>query len=274
MVGGLRSPRRHDTNIPVRAQFAGSLYASFVLLGLAICVSLFLYNVFEYVRRYVGPATNSFDSVHIRLTHPQTHRYLRNRGRGPGVGQWRGRRRIIHWIQQQTYEEPRRRSFHENFDMLLSVPLWKKRGLGNLQITHDMSPLVRRTSTGSQIGDAFKGSAPDDLILSAESPLHIRRRLLSKIPLFQLGDSDDEEIEPPLTALGADPDIEEGSHRNVRITDGVVALGLAQAGSTLASSIGGAIAPEILVNLENSDKMSELMPMPMAPQDVLATSIN
>ncbi|KAF7511490.1 hypothetical protein GJ744_004078 [Endocarpon pusillum] len=123
---------------------------------------------------------------------------------------------------------------------------------------------------GGQVGDALKGNAPDDLILSPGSAAEKCRRVLQKTySLFH--DSDSEDIDPPLTALLADVEAEEEPKRKVAIHSAVVALGLVQAGSTLASSVGGGIGPEILVKSESIERMDKMTPTPLLAHDTFTT---
>lgn len=224
-----------------------------------------------------GP--NAFDPVHVRLTHPQVRKSSGGFSSGSQESQAGGRRRVIHGVQEQTYEEydrTRKKSFQPNLERLLNVPFWKKRSLGSLQISQETPVSVTEASTDDvvgQVGDALKGNAPDDLIFSPERPSQLFRRVLQKTSMFHWGDSDDG-IEHPLTALLADPDPEEDKKRKVAITSGVVALGLAQAGSALASSVGGGIGPEILVKCESSDRIDKLTPMLSGSQDTVATGVD
>jgi hypothetical protein len=223
--------------------------------------------------------SNAFDPVHVRLTHPQVRRSSGGFSSGSQASQAGGRRRVIHGVQEQTYEEydrTRKRSFQPNLERFLNVPFWKKRSLGSLQISQETPVSVTEASTDEvvgQVGDALKGNAPDDLIFSPTRPSQLFRRVLRKTSMCHWGDSDDG-IEPPLTALLADPDPEEDKKRKVAITSGVVALGLAQAGSALASSVGGGIGPEILVRCESSDRIDKLTPMPSMSQDIVATGVD
>ncbi len=264
-------------------------YRVFIFLGLMVNVGFIIYRcmawwlnggffrAFRRLRQILGYQQNAFDPVHVRLTHPQVRSSSAGLRSGSQASQTGGRRRIIHGINEQTYEEydrTRKRSFQPNFD-LLKEPFWKRAGLGSLATSHETPAPVRRASIDSalsQIGDAFKGDAPDDLIFPPQSPSHIFRRVLRKTSIFHFGDSDDD-IEPPLTALLADPEPEENTKRKVAITSGVVALGLVQAGSALASSIGGGIGPEILVKSESSGMEDKLISMPLSSQDTITTSV-
>jgi hypothetical protein len=231
----------------------------------------------QRLRRRLRYRPDAFDSVHVRLTHPQVRTSSADLGVGSQAGQSGGRRRIIPGIHEQTYKDydrGRKRSFQPHFETLLSVPFWKRRSLGSLQTTPEIPAPVRRASTklAASIGDALKGTAPDDLVLSPGTPSHLLHRLLQKIPILHYNGSDDDDIEPPLTALLADWKPDQNTERKVAITSGVVALGLAQAGSTLASSVGGCIGPDILVRSESIDKMMNLTPLPTS-QDTAATGV-
>jgi hypothetical protein len=202
-----------------------------------------------------------------------------NGGDGSQTNHLDGPRRVISGVHEQTYEEydrTRKRSFQPHFETLFMQPSWKKGGLDSLTTTSGSPVVVRRANTDSsltQLGDALKGDAPDDLILSPTTPPHIFRRALHKISNFLLNDSDDN-IEPPLTALLAGPEPDEDTKHKVAITSGSAAPGLAQAGSALASSIGGGIGSEILVELERSDKMDNPVLLPTASQDTVATGVD
>jgi hypothetical protein len=229
-------------------------------------------------RRILGYQPNTFDT-HVRLTHPQirsTSAPVESDQRSRQSG---GRRRVIHGIDHQSYEDyyrqTRKRSFQPHFESLLYLPFWKKRDLGSLSMSPESPPPPMRDcedSALSQVGDSLKGNAPNDLILTP-GHVHLRRRL-RRMFLSHDSDSEDEVIEDPFTALGADPEPGDGSIRKVSITSGFVALGLVQAGSTLAASVGGSIGPDILVKSESIDKMDKLTPMPTAPQDTVATGVD
>ncbi|ERF69619.1 hypothetical protein EPUS_03611 [Endocarpon pusillum Z07020] len=213
---------------------------------------------------------NAFDPVHVRLRHPQS------RGIGSESNQRGGRRRIIHGIQEESYEDDestRKRSFELNFEKFHDVPFWKRGSLGRLEGSHPKLVSVQAASidaAASQVGDALKGNAPDDLILSPGTAAEKCRRVLQKTySLFH--DSDSEDIDPPLTALLADVEPEEEPKRKVAIHSGVVALGLVQAGSTLASSVGGGIGPEILVKSECIERMDKTTPTPLLAHDTFTT---
>ena len=140
-------------------------------------------------------------------------------------------------------------------------------------MNQETSAAARRVSMdiAASVGDALKGTAPDDLVLPPGTPSHIFHRMLEKIPVLHYNDSDDED-DPPLTALLGDWDPDKSNERKVAITSGVVALGLAQAGSTLASSVGGFIGPDILVRSESIDKMMNLTPL-LTSHDTIATGV-
>ena len=120
-----------------------------------------------------------------------------------------------------------------------------------------------------QIGDALKGYAENDLILkrTTSSPAsntsyiaELRRKLHTrypKLPYFLPGGDDSSDDDPIMTALGADPydsfnpEDSDDAHivrqrKNV-VLSGFVAIAMAQAGSALASTAGGAIGRNILV---------------------------
>lgn len=213
---------------------------------------------------------NAFDSVHVRLMHPQS------RGIGSESNQRGGRRRIIHGIQEQSHEEyerMRKRSFQPNLEKFHNVPFWRRRSLGRLEGSQPKPVSVQVASIGSvasQVGDALKGNAPDDLILSPGSAAEKCRRVLQKTySLFH--DNDSEDVEPPLTALLADVEPEEELKRKVAIHSGVVALGLVQAGSTLASSVGVGVGPEILVKSESIERMDKMTPTPLLAHETFTT---
>lgn len=275
-----------------RAPRAHNLHRNFTFLGLMISISLLidlytghrlrdgLIRSARRLRRNFGHHPNAFDPVHVRLTHPQDRTGSGGVGTGTRAGQLGGRRRIIPGIYEQTYDDydrGRKRSFQPHFETLLSVPFWKRRSLGSLPTNPQIPAPIRRASTEitASIGDALKGSAPDDLVLSPGTSTHILHRVLSKVPFLHYGDSDDDsddDIEPPLTALLADWKPDQGIERKVAITSGVVALGLAQAGSALASSVGGCVGPDILVRSESIDKMMNLTLLPTS-QDTVATGV-
>lgn len=230
-------------------------------------------HVVRQALRSLAFQPNASDPVPVSLAHPQPGDWSQATHGG-------GRRRVIHGIHEQSYEEyqysrTRKRSFQPNIEMLLNVPYWKRRSLGSLEIRHKVpAPVTKviRDNTTGQVGDALKGLAPDDLVLP-KTITQSARRLLQKMAIFRDSDSD-EDIEPPLTALLADSEPEQTTKRNVTITSGLVALGLVQAGSTLASSVGGHIGPEILVKVETSDKMEKLGAMPSPSHCVLATGVD
>jgi hypothetical protein len=256
-----------------------------IFLGLALSVSFLIYicvvTLVKQLRSSRGPQFNAFDPVHVRLTHPQARSSSADIVSGSQGTQRGGRRRVIPGVPEQTYEEydhTRKRSFQPNLEVLLSIPFWKRRSLGSLQTCQEVHPVsVRRASIDrvlGSVGDALKGQAADDLIFSPERLPQIFRRLIQKTSALTHDSGSEEEIEPPLTALLADPDPEETTRRKVAITSGVVALGLVQAGSTLASSIGGDIGPEILVKLESCDEMEELLTeVHVPPQAIFATGV-
>lgn len=262
----------------------------FTLSGLIACLCFFVSKFmagwlnggfFRFFRRLRPPPDSG--PVHVRLTHPQVR--SSSTGLGGGVqaaGHVGGQRRVIHGVQEQTYEEydrTRKRSFQPNFEMHLTVPFWKRRDLGSLQQRGQERPAPAGTEstvhTVGQVGDALKGFAPNESVFSSKDRFHRLRRVLQKASVFQYTDSDDD-IEPPLTALLADPnpEPEQQTKRKVAITSGVVALGLAQAGCTLASSIGGSIGPEILVKSETIDEMEDLVRLPTSGQERFASGVD
>ena len=156
-------------------------------------------------------------------------------------------------------------------ESVYETPPWKKAGLGDLmpedrasaieQPVVDSDDESEKLPVPTQIGDALKGTSDDDSLTTgirrsdSGTPSNLRRRLKSKRPrLFSMGSRADswDDVQPPLTALGADEDDDNGTaedrRQNVMIS-GYVAVGLAQAGAALASTAGGAVGKNILVQL-------------------------
>jgi hypothetical protein len=170
-----------------------------------------------------------------------------------------------------------------------TVPTWKTRDLGDL-VPDDRSsalglPVIdsddetetnlerKQTPIPTQIGDALKGTTDDDSLVpttqqSDTNPVTtIRRKLKSKRPrLFSLNSRADswDDIEPPFTALGASeqegPKTSQERRQNVVIS-GHVAFGLAQAGAALASSAGGAVGKNLLVQMveKESERLHNML---------------
>ena len=130
----------------------------------------------------------------------------------------------------------------------------------------------RKLSTGTrtrrliQIGDALKGHTDDDLLIHWNETGNVlgnlRHKLHAKypkLPYLLPYNLSDEALDPPFTALGADDDdtANDGDDENVGnrqrarrknvVLSGFVAVGMAQSGAALASSVGGAIGQEVLV---------------------------
>ena len=156
-------------------------------------------------------------------------------------------------------------------ESVYETPPWKKAGLGDL-MPEDRTSAIEQPVVDSddeseklpvltQIGDALKGTSDDDNLTTgirrsdSGTLSSLRRRLKSKRPrLFSMSSRADswDDVQPPLTALGADEDDDNATakdrRRNVMVS-GYVAVGLAQSGAALASSAGGAVSKNILVQL-------------------------
>ena len=219
--------------------FTRSSRTIFVLLGLTVSVGFLIYicmagwlngGFVPSVRRRRASRShrpNAFDPVPVRLN-PQTLRNSAPLGKVSQPNQAGGREKVIHGLHEQTHGDSDRTS------------------LESLQTSQEYPVSVRRTSTDSafgQVGDALKGSAPDDLIFLPDSPSGILRRVFQK------------------------------TSSKIAITSGVVAPGLVHAGSTLASSVGGGIGPVILIRSESSDKLDKITPIPVQQQDTVATGV-
>ena len=194
------------------------------------------------------------------------------------------------------FDEIRRRSLKPDEELSMRPPWKEKDGLSiyaeddgeNDDILtseeNDGKESAEQTfRRGTQVGDALKGTTDDDLLLQFSGSGGwmggLRRRLHTKYPrlpyLFHYNSSTDD-LEPPLTALGADPEEEDesgdeaprGPRRNV-VLSGFVAMGMAQSGAALASTVGGAIGQEILVQSVECDAD---MVLPGAPQDLSTIS--
>ena len=175
-IGSPYVARSEDTT-----ELEGVAERLFIFLSFMISICLLLYSCmallldgrsfqpFRNLWRRHRNRPNTFDPVHVRLTHPQS------RGIGSESNQRGGQRRIIHGIQEQSYEEyerTRRRSFQPNLEKFHNVPFWKRRSLGRLEGSQPEPVFVRAAgidSAASQVGDALKGNAPDDLILPTGS---------------------------------------------------------------------------------------------------------
>lgn len=183
---------------------------------------------------------------------------------------YRGIMPVLEDLREKIIEE-RNTQQQSDSESVYETPPWKKAGLGDTMPEDRASaieqPLVdsddesEKLSGPTRIGDALKGTSDDDKLVQgvrrsdSGTVSNVRRRFKSKRPrLFSTSSRADswDDVQPPLTALGADEDDDNGTAKNRRQTDmisGHIAVGLAQAGAALASSAGGAIGKNILVQL-------------------------
>ena len=164
-------------------------------------------------------------------------------------------------------------------ESVYETPAWKTENLGDWMPEDRSSALEQpvidsddeseKLPVPTQVGDALKGTTDDDKLTQpirrsdSGTVSNFRRKLKSKRPrLFSMSSRADswDEVQPPLTALGADDGDEKGGRQNVMLS-GHVAVGLAQAGAALASTAGGAIGKNILVQLveKESERLHNML---------------
>lgn len=280
-----------------------------VPVGLSISVILFAYLKFylttlhrrrhpAYWRRAPRPTSDypAWDSVPVRLEGPISTSV--DTGGGSGTR----RRRIIPSRDNKTFvdyrstksggvggssfEEPRKRSFQDRWNELWSNPSWRR----NSAIKYFMDDAEDTTKEQADHEEKDgKGTMPiqpwhvtphaHDSDAGSESQSLLskyKHRVHRKLGFHRSSASDDDQdVDAPLTALGADPHSDENDsdsdlaslvrHRRVRIREGAVSIGLVHSGAAAAVVGAGEAGHELFVQEVGAN---EDVGMPIAPQDV------